>query len=67
MTRIGTNIFVSKRQAYNYYADLGFFEDEVDKKILDAEIIISAKKPFPDAFIHEGRWLIPGEENNGKH
>lgn len=66
MTRIGTSIFVSKRQAYNYYADLGFFEEEVDKKILDGEISISAKKPFPNATIEDGRWFII-EENDGKH
>ena len=66
MTRIGTSIFVSKRQAYNYYADLGFFEKEVDKKILDEEISISAKKPFNNATIEDGRWFIV-EYIDGKH
>lgn len=62
----GTEIFVSKRQAYNYYADLGFSEADVDRKIVEGEISISAKKPFPTATIREGRWFIV-EEINGEH
>ena len=66
MTRIGTSIFLSKRQAYNYYADLGFSEKDVDRKIFEKEISISAKKPFKNAIIQDGRWFIVEEEENAK-
>ena len=66
MTRIGTDIFLSKRQAYNYYVDLGFSEKDVDRKIYMKEISISRKKPFKNAIIQDGRWFIVEEENDAK-
>jgi hypothetical protein len=62
-TLIGTNIFATRRQAYNHYHDLGYSKDDVDKLIKEGEIRISLKKPKPLAFLNdEGRWIIPCQE-----
>ena len=62
-TLIGTSIFASRRQAYNYYHDLGYSKNDVDKLIKEGEIRISLKRPEPLAFLNdEGRWIVPIKE-----
>ncbi len=62
-TLVGTNIFASRRQAYNYYHELGYSREDTDKLIKEGEIRISLKKPEPLALLNEeGRWIVPLKE-----